>query len=721
MDPLKPTSDPVIFSNGNIAGVQNGPGKATTFTIDAAHRVTFIYTYHYFNGGKKAGTIGLKHSDGTMYGPWQAKGSVGQGGVPHAYWSVYPNVEIKPGIYTVIDSDNPTWSHNSGSNGTGFAEVRGVKTGTAQPPQAHSGELLKNGDFSQELSGWTMENNFMPSSGGGEVAWKDGGVTFSSAKGNTRYGVMQPIGKDVSGCSHLMLKAVVKADLQTLDGTGWQGREAPVGVYAAYIDTTGVDRSGLPSLALPAEPQGSRMFWNGFYFKDPTGNSRSVYGTKVQSGQWYSFVVDLMSLDPRPKTLKFVGAQGSGWSPRTGAVTAMSLVCNGDATPLPIPAQQVKPPASTDGMDPLKPTSDPIIFSNGNIAGVQNGPGKATTFTIDAAHRVTFIYTYHYFNGGKKAGTIGLKHSDGTMYGPWQAKGSVGQGGVPHAYWSVYPNVEIKPGTYTVIDSDNPTWSHNSGSQGAGFAEVRGVKTGTAATSAQPATHGINGLWNTSEGAMTFTHNGTSVTALYSQDNGHITATLAGNTLEGIWMENGSNQRCSTPRTNKDGQTTYHWGGIRLTFSGDTFSGSWGYCEQSTGHPWTGSRSKAAPQTAASVLQQPAQSITIAGNWSAVINMTSFLKENHWLNFKQNGSAVHGSYSSGNGRITATLTGNVLEGVWMQDSSMVRCTAPRTNNDGVSTHYWGGIKLTFSGDGYSGAWGYCEESPGYAWTGIRVK
>jgi len=126
---LPSVGDPVIFSNGNIYGVQNHPSRETTFTVGAPYRVTFIYTYHYFNRGVKPGTIALKHSDGTVYGPWQAAGAVGQGGVPNAYWFVRPNVVIKPGHYTVIDSDRPTWSHNSGSSGAGFVELRGVEIG----------------------------------------------------------------------------------------------------------------------------------------------------------------------------------------------------------------------------------------------------------------------------------------------------------------------------------------------------------------------------------------------------------------------------------------------------------------------------------------------------------------------------------------------------------------------------------------------------------------
>ena len=117
----------VIFYNGNIAGVQSGPQNPTEFTVDSEWTLTYMFNYHYFNNGILPGKIGLKHEDGTEYGPWQCVGRVGQGNVVNAYWDCYPNVTIKPGKYTVTDSDPDTWSHNSGSNYCGFTHVEGIK------------------------------------------------------------------------------------------------------------------------------------------------------------------------------------------------------------------------------------------------------------------------------------------------------------------------------------------------------------------------------------------------------------------------------------------------------------------------------------------------------------------------------------------------------------------------------------------------------------------
>ncbi len=124
-----------------------------------------------------------------------------------------------------------------------------------------------------------------------------------------------------------------------------------------------------------------------------------------------------------------------------------------------------------------------VIFNNGNIAGVYNNPTKPTTFTINQPHVITLIQNYHWNNAkGSVPGTIQLRDQNGRTYGPWQAKGSPGQGGVPNAYWTVYPNITIPAGTYTVIDSEPSTWAQNSGSQGAGFTRVEGYPAGSSSS-----------------------------------------------------------------------------------------------------------------------------------------------------------------------------------------------------------------------------------------------
>jgi hypothetical protein len=115
-----------ILNTMNINAVYNGPTRSTTFVTDRPVLVTHILTYHWNNArGKAPGTIGLRSESGKMYGPWGAKGSPGQGGVPDANWEVFPNVAIPVGTYTVIDSDPATWAQNSASGGRGMCFVKG--------------------------------------------------------------------------------------------------------------------------------------------------------------------------------------------------------------------------------------------------------------------------------------------------------------------------------------------------------------------------------------------------------------------------------------------------------------------------------------------------------------------------------------------------------------------------------------------------------------------
>ena len=132
----------------------------------------------------------------------------------------------------------------------------------------------------------------------------------------------------------------------------------------------------------------------------------------------------------------------------------------GTPTPTPIPASTPVPCREYD-------------FTTGNIGAVSNNPSKPLVLTFDASIRITSISNYHWNDGkGKSPGTIALQSSSGQVYGPWQARGSAGQGGVPDAYWTVEPGITLPAGTYTVVDSDPATWSHNSESGNRGMTAI---------------------------------------------------------------------------------------------------------------------------------------------------------------------------------------------------------------------------------------------------------
>ena len=116
-----------IFSINSNGAALNGAYTPAAFTITRPWLLTKLGTYHWNNGrGADPGTLSLRASDGTRYGPWQASGQPGSGGVTNAYWLVIPDALIPAGAYTVIDSDPGTWSQNDETSGRGMSWGFGI-------------------------------------------------------------------------------------------------------------------------------------------------------------------------------------------------------------------------------------------------------------------------------------------------------------------------------------------------------------------------------------------------------------------------------------------------------------------------------------------------------------------------------------------------------------------------------------------------------------------
>ena len=128
-EPIEPSGGVVgcdkLFDNTNNQAVQNGAANPH-FTLAATDpsELCRLYTYHWNNGaGKAPGTIGLiNRTTGVTYGPYNAVGSPGQNGVKDVNWTVdlNPRIELKPGNYEIVDSDNPSWSWNAASVDKGW-------------------------------------------------------------------------------------------------------------------------------------------------------------------------------------------------------------------------------------------------------------------------------------------------------------------------------------------------------------------------------------------------------------------------------------------------------------------------------------------------------------------------------------------------------------------------------------------------------------------------
>jgi hypothetical protein len=131
-DEAKPTIQ--LFSTMNTGGVANGPTQPTMFTLARPTRIIKITTYHWNNGrGATPGTIALRSSTGQTYGPWQAAGTPGMGGVANAHWVVTPNITLPAGTYTVVDSNPATWSHNPQSGNAAMRSSRRLPADVAVP------------------------------------------------------------------------------------------------------------------------------------------------------------------------------------------------------------------------------------------------------------------------------------------------------------------------------------------------------------------------------------------------------------------------------------------------------------------------------------------------------------------------------------------------------------------------------------------------------------
>ncbi len=129
----KPTT---LLDISSIAGVSNGPTQPSVLSLDRATEIVSIANYHWNNvRGATPGTIGLRATDGTMYGPWPTTGSPGQGGVPNASWTAHPNETLPAGTYDVVDSDPGSWAWASDTNGRGMVTI----TGYAMGPSVNGG------------------------------------------------------------------------------------------------------------------------------------------------------------------------------------------------------------------------------------------------------------------------------------------------------------------------------------------------------------------------------------------------------------------------------------------------------------------------------------------------------------------------------------------------------------------------------------------------------
>lgn len=156
--------------------------------------------------------------------------------------------------------------------------------------------------------------------------------------------------------------------------------------------------------------------------------------------------------------------------------------------------------------------SEKVIFDNFNGSGVSNNPTITTKFTITAPTTITYIHNYHWNNGagsGLKNSTISLVDSSGKTTLTCTTEGSTDSvdRNAPYRFHVCKTNTLLQPGTYTVVDADNATWSWDSQSV-SGFSYIKGIEqaaatTSTSATTAAVSTVAGSGAQGSSDGAGT--------------------------------------------------------------------------------------------------------------------------------------------------------------------------------------------------------------------------
>jgi len=116
------------------------------------------------------------------------------------------------------------------------------------------------------------------------------------------------------------------------------------------------------------------------------------------------------------------------------------------------------------------------IFAINHRGSVHNGVTQETKFSIKSSCKISSITNYHHNDAkGVQPGTIALRSSRGKSYGPWQARATDASGKPNRLYWSVTPKITIPAGTYTIIDSDEKTWSTNIQAKKRGITQVSGT------------------------------------------------------------------------------------------------------------------------------------------------------------------------------------------------------------------------------------------------------
>jgi hypothetical protein len=235
-------------------------------------------------------------------------------------------VATPQGVVSLSKGDYLVWVQDDGtrvSSYSGRGKVEGVDSvvrlrdgqrailppdGLPRGPFPLVENLVRNGDFSRQLQGWTMLDKGEPGRpdvGGTRRLVED---TIAGRKVQAlrisrdspkdafnETGIVQEINRDVSAYRTVSFTAWVKIRHASLSGGGYLGSEYPIMFRVSYSDE-----------------KGGRPGWShGFFYANPE-NRPTEGGELIAQDQWYPYLGRLSDLPERPALIRSIEILSAG-------------------------------------------------------------------------------------------------------------------------------------------------------------------------------------------------------------------------------------------------------------------------------------------------------------------------------------------------------------------------------------------------------------------------
>ncbi len=134
----QPSPIDVLLFSGNGYPAVTSPERDVTFRVTQPYCVVYLMAYHLAQDGPLP-ELSLLHDDGTVLGPWATTARTRQAPAAGTHFECFPNALLKPGGYTIVNSQAETWAHNVQSGRKGFCQLAGTPIAVPGDGNASSG------------------------------------------------------------------------------------------------------------------------------------------------------------------------------------------------------------------------------------------------------------------------------------------------------------------------------------------------------------------------------------------------------------------------------------------------------------------------------------------------------------------------------------------------------------------------------------------------------